>query len=68
MSEELTIENLRSLSIQAGLKLSDDDLQRLLPGVNRARKQAAELRALVGAGDTPSATFDASDKAGKQRR
>ena len=66
MSEELTIENLRSLSIQAGLKLSDDDLQRLLPGVNRARKQAAELRALVGADDTPSATFDASAKAGKQ--
>jgi len=66
MVKELTIENLRSLSIQAGLKLSDDELQRLLPGVNRVRKQAAELRALVGADDAPSATFDASAKAGKQ--
>lgn len=66
MVKELTIENLRSLSIQAELKLSDEELQRLLPGVNRVRKQAAELRALVSANDEPSATIDASDKPGKQ--
>jgi len=65
MSAELTIENLRSLSIQAGLMLSDEDLQRLLPGVNRARQQAAELRGFIDPENEPVGTFDASNKLGK---
>ena len=44
---------------RAGLKLSEDELQRLLPGVNRAKKQAAELRELLKPADEPAATFGA---------
>jgi hypothetical protein len=65
MTERLSIENLQSISAQTGLKLPEDELQRLLPGVNRARKQAAELRELVAAGDEPAAAFDASGKSTK---
>ena len=65
MVNELTIENLRSLSVQAGLKLSDEELQRLLPGVNRARQQAGELRQFIAPDSEPPRAFDASKKAGK---
>jgi Ca2+-binding EF-hand superfamily protein len=44
---QITPDELRNVARQVGLNLSDDELQRLLPGVNRARKQAAELRAVV---------------------
>ena len=47
----------------AGLKLSEDELQRLLPGVNRAKKQATELRALIGAADEPAITFAPDQRA-----
>lgn len=56
--EEL-IENLRIAAKRAGLDLSDEELQRLLPGVNRARKQAAELRELIATTDEPAAKFTA---------
>jgi hypothetical protein len=42
-----------------GLRLPEDDLQRLLPGVIRARRQAAELREIVAREDEPAADFDA---------
>jgi len=35
MEREITIGELRQLAERAGLKLSDDELQRLLAGVNR---------------------------------
>lgn len=56
--EEL-IENLRIAAKRAGLDLSDEELQRLLPGINRARKQAAELRELFATTDEPAAKFTA---------
>jgi hypothetical protein len=59
MSEEITLDQLRSLAEQAGLKLSVEELQRLLPGVNRSRKQASELRSLVSDSVEPAATFSA---------
>ncbi|MGH7798056.1 MAG: hypothetical protein ACREQ2_24605 [Candidatus Binatia bacterium] len=58
MAEEPMIENLRIASKRAGLDLSDDELQRLLPGVLRSKKQAAELRALIAASDEPAARFN----------
>jgi hypothetical protein len=64
MVEEL-IENLRIASKRAGLDLSDDELERLFPGVNRARKQAAELRELIAAGDEPAALFNVPGAARK---
>ena len=59
MAEELTFENLETLAERRGLRLPQDDLQRLLPGVIRARKQAAELREIVAREDEPAGAFNA---------
>ncbi len=59
MATELNLEHLRELARQAGLQLADDELQRLLPGVNRARKQAAEMRDWLAKNDEPASAFDA---------
>ena len=58
MTSEITLDGLRKLAEIAGLNLSEDELQRLLPGVNRAKRQAAELRTLIAASDEPAPTFD----------
>ena len=57
MAGELTIENLSVMAELAGLNLSADELRRLLPGVNRSKKQAAELRQLIAPGNEPAASF-----------
>ena len=57
MNSEITIESLRLMAQAAGLNLSDEELQRLLPGVNRAKKQAAELREILASSDEPATTF-----------
>lgn len=62
MANEIAIEELRNLARRAGLTLSDDELQRLLPGVVRAQKQAVELRSLIIDGDEPAGLFVASKK------
>lgn len=59
MSSEITLEELRKIAAQAGLKLADDELQKLLPGVNRALRQAAELRQLVADITEPASAFGA---------
>ena len=59
MTEEMTLDNLSKMAAQAGLKLPDDELEKLLPGVNRARKQAAELRQFLSDATEPAATFTA---------
>jgi len=61
MAKELTIEDLRVMADLAGLTLSDDDLQRLLPGVNRSQQQIAALRTIIVPGDEPAGVFIASD-------
>jgi len=45
---------------RAGLRLGDDELQRILPGVNRARQQVAELRQLIDRTDEPAGAFNAA--------
>jgi hypothetical protein len=62
MANEIAIEELRTLAQRAGLTLSDEELQRLLPGVTRAQKHAAELRSLISNGDEPAGFFIASKK------
>ncbi|MGZ9143120.1 MAG: hypothetical protein ACXW4O_12375 [Candidatus Binatia bacterium] len=59
MAEALTVENLKTIAEQRGLKLADEELQQLLPGVMRARQQAAELRALLTLPDEPAGVFNA---------
>jgi hypothetical protein len=61
MAKELTIEGLRIMADLAGLTLSDDDLQRLLPGVNRSQQQIAALRTIVALEDEPAGVFIALD-------
>ena len=60
MEGEFTFDELRLMTQRAGLKLTDDELERLLPGVNRARKQAGEMRALISLDSEPAGTFNAS--------
>jgi hypothetical protein len=60
MAEELTLENLKTMAERRGLRLAEDELLRLLPGVIRARKQAAELREIVVREDEPAGAFDAT--------
>jgi hypothetical protein len=60
MVQEITLENLKTMAEDKGLKLAEDELKRLLPGVNRARKQAAELRQMIRLEDEPAGTFSVS--------
>jgi hypothetical protein len=60
MAEEVTLEQLRVMAAQAGLSLSDEELQHLLPGVNRAFKQVRDLRGLLSDSDEPAAGFTAA--------
>jgi hypothetical protein len=60
MIPERSFDELRARAARAGLKLSEDELQQLLPGVNRSHHQARELRALVAEDDEPAAIFMAA--------
>jgi hypothetical protein len=60
MPSEITLDELRIRAARAGLELSEDELKQLLPGVNRAHKQANELRALVLDNDEPVSVFGAA--------
>ena len=55
----MTLEELSVLALQAGLKLTQDELQRLLPGVNRSRIQVAQLRDLMKEDQEPAGVFSA---------
>ena len=65
MAEALTVENLKTIAAQRGLKLSDEELQKLLPGVIRSRQQASELRELITLPDEPAAVFNGDNKTSK---
>jgi hypothetical protein len=62
MSEEITLDQLQKMAARAGLKLSEDELQRLLPGVNRAQRQVSELRRLMTDSLEPDVTFSAASR------
>ena len=57
MASEITRDELRVRAARAGLDLSEDELNQLLPGVNRAYKQVIDLRALLSDADEPAAVF-----------
>ena len=59
MADHIILDDLFKMAARAGLKLAEDELQKLLPGVNRARKQAAELRQLITDCAEPASTFSA---------
>ncbi|MBM4262921.1 MAG: hypothetical protein FJ145_16010 [Deltaproteobacteria bacterium] len=60
MANEISLNQLRDLAQRAGLKLSDDALQQLVPGVNRTRQQADELRRLLNNQVEPAGHFCAN--------
>jgi Ca2+-binding EF-hand superfamily protein len=60
MADEISIDELRRSAKRAGLALPDDELRCILPGVNRAKKQATELRDIVTADDEPASTYGAA--------
>ncbi len=57
MAQEMTLEELSLLAVQAGLKLTRDELRRILPGVHRSRIQVAELRDLMTDHLEPAGVF-----------
>jgi hypothetical protein len=57
MTNEISFAELRSIAERSGLKLSEDELRRLLPGVNRSRTQGAELRDLMTDNLEPASAF-----------
>jgi Ca2+-binding EF-hand superfamily protein len=60
MPTEITLDELRAMASRAGLKLTEDELQKLLPGVNRSRKQVADLRDFMTDALEPAGVFLAS--------
>lgn len=59
MVEDLSLTQLRELAQRAALNLPDDELAKLLPGVNRSRRQADELRQLLNDQAEPAGHFSA---------
>lgn len=57
MASEITRDELRVRAARAGLELSEDELNQLLPGVNRAYEQVIDLRKMVTIADEPAAVF-----------
>ncbi|HWP59709.1 MAG TPA: hypothetical protein VNL14_17590 [Candidatus Acidoferrales bacterium] len=53
----ITLEELSMIARQAGLRLPDADLERLLPAVNRARGQVDALRELITDSVEPAQVF-----------
>ncbi len=62
MTEDLSLIQLRELARRAALNLPEDELAKLLPGVNRARRQADELRQLVNSPTEPAGHFSADKR------
>ena len=59
MTNEISLNQLRDMTQRAGLNLSEDELAKLLPGVNRTRRQADELRLLLTNQVEPAGHFSA---------
>jgi hypothetical protein len=62
MATELTLDEIRARALHAGLRLADEELRKLLPGVNRSHKQAAELREFMTDTLEPAEAFSASQR------
>jgi Asp-tRNA(Asn)/Glu-tRNA(Gln) amidotransferase C subunit len=60
MAKKLTLAELQTVAKRSGLQLTDEELEKLLPGVNRSHHQTSELRELITDGIEPAAAFVAS--------
>ena len=57
MAKDITLAELQTMAERSGLKLSDEELEKLLPGVNRSHHQLLELRELITDSIEPAAAF-----------
>ncbi|MGH7845381.1 MAG: hypothetical protein ACREQW_09465 [Candidatus Binatia bacterium] len=64
MEKDMTLEELRIRAGETGLKISDAELERLLPALRRSRAQAAQLRELISDGVEPAPVFAVVRRAG----
>src|SRR5207247_1711709 len=62
LATEITLDELRPMAARAGLKLSEEELQKLLSGVNRSRKQVTDLREFMTDTLEPAGIFSASPR------
>lgn len=62
---ELSLEAARLLAAQAGLALTDAELQELLPGIKRTKLMAQAGRTLLRSELEPSPRFTAAATAGR---
>jgi hypothetical protein len=60
MAEDTTLTQLRTMAERSGLKLTDEELEKLLPGVNRSHNHLLELRERITDSIEPAAAFIAS--------
>ena len=60
MTKEITLARLQKMVEQSGLKLTDEEVEKLLPGVNRSQNQVLELRELITDSIEPATAFAAS--------
>jgi hypothetical protein len=60
MAREITLVELQTMTAWSGLQLTDEELEKLLPGINRSYNQILELRGLITDHTEPAAAFVAS--------
>jgi Ca2+-binding EF-hand superfamily protein len=60
MAKEITLAQLQTIVGRSGLKLSNEEIEKLLPGVNRSHHQILELRELITDCIEPATAFAAS--------
>jgi Asp-tRNA(Asn)/Glu-tRNA(Gln) amidotransferase C subunit len=60
MAKDITLAQLQTLAERSGLRLSEEELVKLLPGINRSHNQILDLRELITDDLEPATTFVAS--------
>ena len=60
MEKEIALAQLERMTEGSGLKLTLEELQKLLPGVRRSQHQISELREIITDTIEPATTFFAS--------
>jgi Ca2+-binding EF-hand superfamily protein len=60
MAKEITLAQLQRMVERSGLKLTEEEAEKLLPGVNRSQNQILELRELITDSIEPATAFAAS--------
>ena len=60
MAKEITLAQLQTMVERSGLKLTEEEVEKLLPGVNRSHNQILDLRELITDSVEPASAFAAS--------